>query len=93
MSLLLVRTVANCITLDGRIAVCAIGAGEVEPGETDCGVVKRTPLIAGTCRTPDDEHPAIHKLAISAMPPDIGLMRTEPAHDILSNVPEVIVGA
>gem|GEM_PF-5401127 len=44
MSLLVVRTVADCITLVDRIAVCAIGAGAIEPGETDFGESKCTPI-------------------------------------------------
>jgi len=66
MSLLGVRTVADSITFAGKIAVCAIGAGVIEPGESDCGVAKRALLSAGTWCIPDAEHPATKKLAISA---------------------------
>jgi hypothetical protein len=28
------------MALDGKIAVCAMGAGVMSPGETDCGVTR-----------------------------------------------------
>src|ERR1700693_3355891 len=61
----IVRTVAATITLGGRITVRAIGAGIMEPGDTDCGVAKFTPFPIGVCLTADDEH-VVSRLAASA---------------------------
>jgi hypothetical protein len=44
------------MTLDGRIAVLAIGAGVIDPGETDFGVSSMMPPLCGNCLEP--EHPA-----------------------------------
>lgn len=41
-----------------------MGAGRIEPGETDCGVTSVMPLGAGL-RTADVEHPATSKLAVA----------------------------
>jgi hypothetical protein len=42
------------MTLAGRIAVCAIGAGAIEPGETDCGVSSIMPPVRGViCLEPE----------------------------------------
>jgi hypothetical protein len=46
----------DCIALGGKIAVCAIGGGTIEPGETDWGIVVIAPGSGGIPPAPCDEH-------------------------------------
>jgi hypothetical protein len=49
----------DCIALAGKIAVCAIGGGTIEPGETDCGIEVIALGSAGVAPPPPcEEHPA-----------------------------------